>query len=61
MYNDGNYIVSLGNVCCWLVIQVEVIGVEIFFGFVVVEIVYDDNGWVKGVYIGDMGIGKDGE
>ena len=61
MHNNGNYIVSLGNVCRWLATQAEAIGVEIFPGFAAAEIAYDDNGRVKGVYTGDMGIGKDGE
>lgn len=59
-YNEGNYIISLGEVICWLVQQVEVLEVVIFFGFVVVEVLYGDNGEVIGVVIGDMGIEKDG-
>ena len=60
MGNHGNYIVSLGNVCRWLAEQAEALGVEIYPGFAASEIVYDENGAVKGVATGDMGIGRDG-
>ena len=61
MHNDGNYIVSLGNVCRWLKEQAEALGIEIFEGFAAAEILYDDDGRVLGVATGDMGIGRDGK
>ncbi len=59
--NHGNYIVSLGNVVRWLAQQAEGLGVEIFPGFAAAEILFNDNGSVKGVATGNMGVGKDGE
>jgi electron-transferring-flavoprotein dehydrogenase len=59
--NHGNYIVSLGNVTRWLAQQAEALGVEIFPGFPAAEILYNEDGSVKGVATGNMGIGKDGE
>ena len=59
--NHGNYIVSLANVCRWLGIQAESLGVEIYPGFAVAEVLFNDDGSVKGVATGDMGIGKNGE
>lgn len=61
MNNHGNYIVSLGNVCRWLATQAEELGVEVFAGFAAAEVLYNEDGSVKGVATGDMGIGKDGE
>ncbi len=61
MHNHGNYIVSLGNVCRWLAEQAEALGVEIFPGFAASEVLYNDDGSVKGIATGDMGIGRDGE
>lgn len=61
MHNEGNYIVSLGNVCRWLAEQAEALGVEIFPGFAATEVLYREDGSVKGIATGDMGIGKDGE
>ncbi|MGE4281582.1 MAG: electron transfer flavoprotein-ubiquinone oxidoreductase [Magnetospirillum sp.] len=61
MHNHGNYIISLGNVCRWLAGQAEELGVEIYPGFAAAEVLYHDDGSVKGVATGDMGIGKDGE
>jgi electron-transferring-flavoprotein dehydrogenase len=58
--NHGNYIVSLANVTRWLGQQAEAVGVEIFSGFAAAEILYDENGAVKGVATGNMGVGKDG-
>jgi electron-transferring-flavoprotein dehydrogenase len=58
--NHGNYIVSLGNVCRWLGEQAEAMGVEIFPGFAAAEVLYDDEGRVKGIATGDMGIAEDG-
>jgi electron-transferring-flavoprotein dehydrogenase len=61
MNNHGNYIVSLGNVCRWLGEQAEAAGVDVFPGFAAAEVLFDENGAVRGVATGDMGIGKDGE
>lgn len=61
MHNEGNYIVSLGNVCRWLGEQAEAFGIEVFPGFAAAEVLYDETGRVKGIATGDMGIGKDGE
>jgi electron-transferring-flavoprotein dehydrogenase len=61
MHNRGNYIISLGNLCRWLAAQAEELGVEIYPGFAAAEVLYDDDGRVRGVATGDMGIGKDGE
>ena len=61
MNNHGNYIVSLGNVCRWLAEQAEAMGVEIYPGFAAAEVLYAEDGRVRGVATGDMGIGKDGE
>ena len=60
MNNHGNYIVSLGNVCRWLAEKAEGLGVEIYPGFAAAELIYDENGAVKGVATGDMGLQKDG-
>ena len=60
-HNDGNYIISLGNLTRWLGEQAEVLGVEIFPGFTAAEVLYNEDGSVKGVATGNMGIGKDGE
>jgi electron-transferring-flavoprotein dehydrogenase len=61
MSNDGNYTGSLGNLCRWLAEQAEALGVEIFPGFAAAEILYNEDGSVKGVATGDMGIARDGE
>ncbi len=58
--NHGNYVISLGNLCRWLAQQAEAAGVEIFPGFAAAEIL-TENGVVKGVATGDMGIGRNGE
>jgi electron-transferring-flavoprotein dehydrogenase len=60
MHNEGNYIVSLGNVARWLAQQAEGLGVEVFAGFAAAEVLYAEDGAVAGVATGDMGIGKDG-
>lgn len=60
MNNHGNYIISLGNLCRWLAEQAEAMGVEIYPGFAAAEILYHDDGSVKGVATGDMGRLKDG-
>ncbi|MCO4786308.1 MAG: NAD(P)/FAD-dependent oxidoreductase, partial [Marinomonas atlantica] len=56
MRNDGNYIVSVGNFSRWLAEQAEGLGVEIFPGFAAAEILYHEDGRVKGVATGDMGV-----
>ena len=61
MHNKGTYTGSLGNLCRWLSEQAEGLGVEIFPGFAAAEILYNEDGSVKGVATGDMGIGRDGE
>ncbi len=61
MHNQGNYIISLGNLCRWLAQQAEALGVEIYPGFAAAEVLYDDGGRVKGVATGNMGVGKDGQ
>ncbi len=58
--NHGNYIVSLGNVCRWLGEQAEALGVEIYPGFAAAEVLYHDDGSVKGVATGDMGRTREG-
>jgi electron-transferring-flavoprotein dehydrogenase len=60
MNNHGNYIVSLGNVCRWLGQQAEALGVEIYPGFAAAEVLFNEDGSVRGVATGDMGIAKDG-
>ena len=59
--NHGNYIISLGDFTQWLATQAEGLGVEIFPGFAAAEVLYNDDGAVRGVATGNMGIGKDGE
>ncbi len=61
MHNDGNYIVSLGNVVRWLGEQAEALGVEIYPGFAASEVLYHEDGSVKGIATGDMGVEKNGE
>lgn len=61
MNNHGNYIGSLGVVCRYLGNIAENLGVEIYPGFAAAALVYDEKGAVKGVQVGDMGIGRDGE
>ena len=58
--NHKNYIISLANLCRWLAEQAEALGVEIFPGFPASEILYNDDGSVKGVATQDMGIDKEG-
>src|ERR1700754_4392352 len=60
MHNHHCYITSLGLVCRWLGAKAEALGVEIYPGFAAVETLYDDNGAVRGIATGDMGIAKDG-
>ena len=60
MHNKGTYTGSLGNLCRWLAEQAEALGVEIFPGFPAAEILYNEDGSVKGVATGDMGVARDG-
>lgn len=59
--NHGNYIISLGAFTKWLAQQAENLGVEIFPGFPAAEVLYNEDGSVRGVATGNMGVGKDGE
>jgi electron-transferring-flavoprotein dehydrogenase len=61
MSNDGNFIVSLGEVCRWLAKKAEALGVEIYPGFAATEVLHGDEGQVVGVATGDMGVGRDGK
>ena len=61
MHNDGTYTASLGNLCRWLAEQAEGLGVEIFPGFPAAEVLYNEDGSVKGVATGYMGVARDGE
>ena len=60
MYNHGNYIVSLGNVCKWLAQKAEELGVEIYPGSTAAGLLYNEDGAVSGLYTGDMGVERDG-
>ncbi|HEV7915621.1 MAG TPA: NAD(P)/FAD-dependent oxidoreductase, partial [Albitalea sp.] len=60
-HNDGNYVISLGNVVRWMAQQAETLGVDIFPGFAAAEVLYNDDGSVKGVATGNLGVGKNGE
>ncbi len=60
MHNQGNFIVSLGQLTPWLAQRAEALGVDVFPGFAVAAALFDDAGGVKGVRIGDMGVQKDG-
>ncbi|KAB2926545.1 MAG: electron transfer flavoprotein-ubiquinone oxidoreductase [Dechloromonas sp.] len=59
-HNEGNYVISLGNVCRWLGEQAEALGVEIYPGFAGAEVLHDEHGAVRGVATGDMGRLRDG-
>ena len=61
LQNHGNYIVSLSNVCKWLGQQAEDMGIEVYSGFAASEVIYNEDGSVKGIATGDVGIGKDGQ
>ncbi len=61
MNNHGNYAASLGNLCRWLAGEAEALGVEIYPGFACSDLVYREDGSVKGVVAGVMGIGRDGK
>ena len=60
MHNEGNYIISLGNLCRWLAEQAEGLGAEVYPGFAAAEVLYNEDGSVRGVLTGDMGVGADG-
>ena len=60
MNNHGNYIVRMGHYVQWLGEQAEELGVEIWPGVAAAEVLYHEDGSVKGVATGDMGVGKDG-
>ena len=60
-HNHGNYVISLGSVTRWLGQQAEALGVEIFPGFAAAEVLYNDDGSVKGIATGNLGIDKSGE
>jgi len=61
MHNVGNYIISLGRLCQWMGEKAEAAGVNVFPGFAASDVVYDDDGRVRGVLTSDLGIGKDGQ
>ena len=61
MHNKGNYIIGLGELCQWMGNQAEEMGVNVFPGFAASEVLYDEQGRVRGVATSDMGIGKDGQ
>lgn len=60
MHNDGNYILSMANMCRWLGEQAESLGVEIYPGFSAAEIHYDEHGNVAGIVTGSLGVAEDG-
>ena len=60
-HNEGNYVVSLGKVTRWLGEQAEALGADLFPGFAAAEVLYNEDGSVKGVATGDMGVGRDGQ
>src|SRR5579883_861576 len=60
LHNHGNYIVSMGLVTRWMAQQAEALGVEIYPGFAAAEVLYHEDGSVKGVATGDMGVARDG-
>jgi electron-transferring-flavoprotein dehydrogenase len=61
MHNDGNYIISVGNLARWLANRAEAMGVEIFPGFAASELLFNEDNSVKGILIGDMGVGENGQ
>lgn len=60
MHNEGNYIISLGNLCRWLAQQAENLGVEVYPGFAAQEALINEDGAVYGILTGDMGVDRDG-
>ncbi len=61
MHNHGNYIISLGKLCKWLAEQAETLGVDVFPGFTAHEVLFREDGSVKGILTGDMGVNAKGE
>ena len=61
MHNEGNYIISLGNLCRWLGQQAENLGVEIYPGFAAQQALIDKAGVVRGIVTGDLGVDRDGQ
>ncbi|EST16524.1 electron transfer flavoprotein-ubiquinone oxidoreductase [Pseudomonas putida S610] len=61
MHNQGNYIISLGNLCRWLSQQAENLGVEIYPGFAAQEALFDEDGVVRGIVTGDLGVDREGQ
>lgn len=61
MRNQGCYLISLGQLCRWLAREAEALGVDIFPGFAAAQLLYHEDGSVKGVATGDMGVGRDGQ
>ncbi|MBM3483108.1 MAG: electron transfer flavoprotein-ubiquinone oxidoreductase [Alphaproteobacteria bacterium] len=61
LHNQGNYIISLGALCRWLAKEAEALGVELYPGFAAAEVLYHEDGSVKGVATGDMGVSRRGE
>ncbi|NKF24723.1 electron transfer flavoprotein-ubiquinone oxidoreductase [Solimonas marina] len=61
MHNEGNYIISAGNLCRWLAAQAEELGVEIYPGFAAQEAIVDEQNVVRGIVVGDLGINREGE
>ncbi|CRM42066.1 electron transfer flavoprotein-ubiquinone oxidoreductase [Pseudomonas sp. 52 E 6] len=60
MHNEGNYIISLGNLCRWLAQQAENLCVEVYPGFAAQEVLFDENGVVRGIITGDLGVDREG-
>ncbi|WP_062380457.1 electron transfer flavoprotein-ubiquinone oxidoreductase [Pseudomonas abietaniphila] len=60
MHNEGNYIISLGNLCRWLAQQAENLGVEVYPGFAAQEALFDEDGVVRGIITGDLGVDREG-
>jgi len=60
MHNEGNYIISLGNLCRWLAEQAENLGVEVYPGFAAQEALINEDGAVYGILTGDMGVDREG-
>ena len=61
MHNKGNYIIGLGRLCQWLAEQAEAMEINVFPGFAAAEVLYDEQGRVRGVATSDFGIGRDGK
>src|SRR5688572_23382538 len=58
--NEGNFIISLGGLVAWMATQAEALGIDVFAGFAAALPLFDDDGSVAGVQIGDMGVQHDG-